>query len=303
MVAVKTNRRLRTKSNVSLACLATTDLVVGLVVQPLQIVHHSFMLKGETGTFCSTLAAIRVAITTRCVITSLNLSVLLSAERYIAIKHPFTYENLVTEVRIIVATGVTWAVAILIPTEDFWPPKIQYVGILFLVIIQLTSIAVAIYLNVCVYREVRRSEKQIIANQVSLAAKEKLLKNKKAFYCTIIVLFAIFLCYFPANIIVAIMISFLKDSIALNVKNVMYHLITLFPVLNSLFNPLIYAVRIRYFRVAFIQLLSRKTVAQAEQLENNIFGPKQVRVVTTAQQELENRANREGEVEQGNENT
>ena len=43
IVAVKTNRRLRIKSNVSLACLATTDLVVGLVVQPLQIVRHIFM--------------------------------------------------------------------------------------------------------------------------------------------------------------------------------------------------------------------------------------------------------------------
>ena len=82
----------------------------------------------------------------------------------------------------------------------------------------------------------------------------------------------------------------------------MYHLITLFPVLNSLFNPLIYAVRIRYFRVAFIQLLLRKTIAQAEQLEKNIFGPKQIRDVATAEQELENRISREGEVEQGNEN-
>ena len=81
----------------------------------------------------------------------------------------------------------------------------------------------------------------------------------------------------------------------------MYHLITLFPVLNSLFNPLIYAFRIRYFRVAFIQLLLRKTIAQAEQLEKNIFGPKQIRVVATAEQELENRISREGEVEQGNE--
>ena len=76
--------------------------------------------------------------------------------------------------------------------------------------------------------------------------------------------------------------------------------LTLFPVLNSLFNPLIYAVRIRYFRVAFIQLLSRKTIAEAEQLERNVFGPKQVRVVTTAGLE-ENRVNREGEEEQGNE--
>ena len=52
MVAVKTKRQLRTKSNVSLVCLATTDLVVGLVVQPLQIVHYSFMLEGEYGVIC-----------------------------------------------------------------------------------------------------------------------------------------------------------------------------------------------------------------------------------------------------------
>ena len=151
-----------------------------------------------------------------------------------------------------------------------------------------------------VYREVRRSEKQIIANQVSLEVKEKLLKNKKAFYCTIIVLLAIFLCYFPANIIILILISFVKDDIPINAAHIVYNLVTLLPVLNSLFNPLIYAVRIRYFRVAFIQLLSRKTIAEAEQLEMNIFGPKQVRVLTTAEQR-ENRVRREGKVEQINE--
>jgi len=48
------------------------------------------------------------------------------------------------------------------------------------------------------------------------------------------------------------MIFFMKDSIAVNVKHIVFHLLSLLPVLNSLFNPLIYAVRIRYFRVAFI---------------------------------------------------
>ena len=77
----------------------------------------------------------------------------------------------------------------------------------------------------------------------------------------------------------------------INAKHIMFDLSSLFPVPNSLFNPLIYAVRIRYFRVAFIELLSRKTIAQAEQLERNIFGPKEARAVTTAEQG-ENRASR-----------
>ena len=300
MVAVKTNRRLRTKSNVSLACLATTDLIVGLVVQPLQIVRHSLMLKGETGILCSTLAKITVAINLRCLIASLDHFVVLSSERYLAIKHPFAYENLVTEGRLIAASGVVWAAVIISPVEDFWPANIRNVTKFVVIVMQFIFLALVVYLNVSVYREIRRNEKQIIANQVSLEVKQKLLKNKKAFHRTITALLTIFLCYFPAIIIIVILISFMKNSISINVKQIMFHLLSLFPVLNSLFNPLIYAVRIRSFRVAFIQLLSKKPFAQAEQLERNIFGPRQIQAVATTEQG-ENSVCREGEVEQGNE--
>lgn len=44
---------------------------------------------------------------------------------------------------------------------------------------------------------------------------------------------------------------------------VVVHILSLMPILNSFLNPLIYVVRIRYFRVAFIQLLFQKTIAQA----------------------------------------
>ena len=64
------------------------------------------------------------------------------------------------------------------------------------------------------------------------------------------------------------------------------------PVLNSLFNPLIYVVRIRYFRVAFIHLLFRKTLAQAEELENRILGARRIGVGTTTEQQ-QNRVVRE----------
>ena len=124
MVIVKTKCQLRPKYNYSLACLATTDLVVGLVVQPLQIIHFSFMLKGETGLFCGRVHKITGAITLRCVIASVNHFVPLSTERLIAIKHSFAYENLVTEVRIIVVSGLVWGAAIILSVEDFWPANI-----------------------------------------------------------------------------------------------------------------------------------------------------------------------------------
>ena len=300
MMAVKTKRQLRTKSNVSLACLATTDIVVGLVVQPLQIIRYSFMLKGETGIICSWVDKITVVINLTCILASLNHLVILSAERYCAIKYSFAYESLVTEVRIMLASCLAWAFAIILPTDDFWPANIRIAKKFVVLFIQFISLVLVVYFNVSVYKEVRRNEKQIIANQVSLEEKKKLLKNKKAFYCTVIVLLTIFLCYFPANISILVMVSFIGDSIAINVKQIMVYFLTLLPVLNSLCNPVIYAVRIRSFRVAFIQLLTRKTVVQAEQFERNMFGPRQLRVVASSEQG-ERRVSRGGEVLQGNE--
>ena len=188
MVAVKTKRQLRSKSNIALACLSTTDLVVGLVVQPLRMVYSSLMLKGETDIICSGLARTAMAITSRCVLASLYHFVLLGGERYLAIKHPFAYDSLVSEVRIIIASGLAWAAVFILPLEDFWPATIKLVAKLVVHIMPFIFLPLIVYLNVSVYKEVRRNEKQIIANQVSLEVKQKLLKNKKAFYCIMIVL-------------------------------------------------------------------------------------------------------------------
>ncbi len=44
-------------------------------------------------------------------------------------------------------------------------------------------------------------------------------------------------------------------------------------ILNSFLNPLTYSVRMRQFRVAFIELTSRTAnVAEAKEIENRVFG-------------------------------
>ena len=74
------------------------------------------------------------------------------------------------------------------------------------------------------------------------------------------------------------------DRIPNDVRGMVISVVTLLPFLNSLFNPLIYVVRIRYFRVALIQLLLRKNAAQAEELESGMFGSRQNRVIVIAEQ-------------------
>ena len=51
--------------------------------------------------------------------------------------------------------------------------------------------------------------------------------------------------------------------------------ITTVTLLNSLVNPLVYSVRMRQFRVSFIELLTCRTaanVAEAEEIEMRMFG-------------------------------
>ena len=299
LVAVKTKQHLRTKSNVTLACLAVTDLVVGLVVQPLHATNLTLLVEGEGNTFCS-LAKVAGTITFQCCVASLHHLLLISAERYIAIKHALQYETVVTEVRIIMASGLMWAITILVPQEDVMLTESHF-AVRLTVSIMLPVLFIflpMVYFNITIYKEVRRNERQIAANQVSPEAKKKILKNKKAFYTTVIVLLVIFLCYIPVNICFAI-VAFLKNKISANTGHIVTYLFILLPVLNSLFNPLIYAVRIRHFRVAFIQLMSRKTLTQAEELELKIFAPNQIGVIPAAEQR-QDRASREENEQQEN---
>ena len=265
MVAVKTKRELRTKSNIALACLSTTDLIVGLVLQPLHIASASLLHGGDT-MFC-TVTRISTIITSICGLASLHHMVLVSTERFFAIKYPFTHETQVTEGRIIMASALAWAAAITI-----YILGVPYAAIV--IICEALLIILPIYCNVSVYKEIRRNEKQIAANQVSLEAKEKLLKKRKAFYTTIIVLMAIFLCYVPSSICSAILVSF-KERIPPAIMIAGLYASSFLTVLNSLFNPLIYAFRIRHFRVAFIQLLERKAISHAKELEKKTFGTRQ----------------------------
>ena len=268
MVAVKTTRQLRTKSNVALACLSTTDLIVEVVLQPLHITAASLLLNGERMSY--TITGISESTSIICILASLHNLVLMSAERYIVIKHPFRHETQVSEVRIIMASALAWAAAIILYNVGLLQTTILIASETLLLILP-------IYCNVSVYKEVRRNEKQIAANQVSLEAKKKILRNRKAFYTTVIITLVILLCFFPFNICLATL-SYFKSRISPNVGLIVLYILTLLPVLNSLINPLIYAVRIRNFRVAFIQILSRKTAAQAEEVERKIFGQRQIAV-------------------------
>ena len=273
IVAVKTKRHLRTKSNISLACLATTDFAVGLIVQPLAITSFSlFFIGSSPQTMTSSFVWVSSAVGQTCIAASLLHLMLMSGERYLAIKHSFAYQNgLVTEARIIIASSMAWICAAIV-----YGIRVSIFREISVVII-LAVISIVVYCHVVIYKEVRRNTQQIIANQVSLAVKEKLLKNKKAFNTTVVIVLTLFLCYIPTCVWLIVLIS-LDGENSSDVGHIASFPITFLVLLNSSINPLIYTARIRHFRVAFFQMVMRKTLAQAEELEKKMFGANRVGV-------------------------
>ena len=99
MIAVKTKARLQRKSNIALTCLASTDLMVGLVAQPVLIVVMVNLLKSlkedTTIGVCSLQIAVKFFAYFFCFASFIHLFII-TMDRCIAITYPFIYIQTVT---------------------------------------------------------------------------------------------------------------------------------------------------------------------------------------------------------------
>ena len=107
--AVKSTPRLRTNSNILLACLAVTDALTGLLGQPLFVLWKIFLLFGlsDSGTVEICFATTTIVI----VIASYFHLMLVTLERLLAIKFTMQYPNIVNDEKIKGAVLVAWILA------------------------------------------------------------------------------------------------------------------------------------------------------------------------------------------------
>ena len=268
IIAVTTKHRLNTNTNIALACLSTTDLTMGVIGQPLSISKTIAELQGNTsGTYCVRTLLATIALR---VLSSVSLShlAMMNVERYIAIKHALKYETIVTKNRLVCLSSLLWVAELPLTV----PLSVVDNKLYFRVDNFVTSLCIGtiFFCQVLLYHETSRHQKQIANQQVSLEAREKFLKEKKASKLTATVLFFLILCYLPFIVARALVSNHVIKSV-----NLAY--IALFTgraaaVLNSLLNPIIFCVRIKQFRVAFIQLMFKKDHTEAENIEKRVFG-------------------------------
>lgn len=109
IMAVKTRPRLRTNSNILLACLAVTEALAGVLGQPSYILWKIFLLLGLSSS--ETVGNFNITVKATLVVASCLHLMLVTFERLIAIKFTMHYSNIVTQSTIKIAVVSVWIIA------------------------------------------------------------------------------------------------------------------------------------------------------------------------------------------------
>ena len=271
IMAVKTKSRMRAiKSNILLACLATTDLMVGVIVQPMFTALMITIVRGETTTKTCTLQKVTQFFTSVLCDTSLIHLALISGERYLAMKYTFSYSTgLVTEARLLICSALAWLFSLILHI-----PLIIDRNLFFIInnTFIILTLAIIVFCQISVYREVRRHEKQLSTQQVTEEARQKFLKDKKALKLTAVIVSLLFICYIPVCVFRVILKNY-RNIMSKETLYACFFTAVWVAILNSFLNPIVYSVRLRQFRVAFVELICRTTnIAEAEEIEMRVFG-------------------------------
>lgn len=268
ILAVATKQRLRTKSNTLLACLAGTDLLTGLVVQPIAIAVDIKRILG-VGPFCVLEKLYQVALSTAGLTSSSHLF-LISIDRYIAIKHPLRYQEIVTGLRVKRGVFLAWIIAVCFIIQDFVSTFILSDSKLYsvyynvinvtLLLILLAFIAVITYSNCYMFLETRRQKKRLRTEQLPNEETKRIKKDSKAANTVSFVVGALTLTHLPS--IITGLVQVLDNPVEPRFVPVLWSWLLTFYLFNSFFNPVIYCWRHTKLRRACLEILHFRQITE-----------------------------------------
>lgn len=263
IVAVKRRPRLQSNANILLACLAVTDALAGLTVQPSFIAWKSCRLLHSS--YTNEIRAFHSrSIRFLCLCSVLHLT-LVTCERLIAIKFTMRYCSLVTKKTIKAAVISVWVFATVAEniSDIFTIFTSTMRNILFCVtvIFCIHFIALAYFI---LYRETCRHRKMIKTHQRPKEDVQRFAKESKAFKTTVFVVASAMLSFIPMAVTLLMKMTVLRkgttDSQMVLIVSILSPLVRTCGMLNSLLNPLVYCLRQREMRKFVLKVPCRQSV-------------------------------------------
>ncbi len=272
IISISHFRQLHTPTNLLLLSLATSDLLVGLLVMPVETVRfiETCWLLGDL--MCALSYIVGFTLTS----ASVGNMVLISIDRYVAICYPLQYPSRITRSRVEVCVCLCWACSVLynglILKEHLRQPDrhnscygeclvvIDYVsGTVDLVFtfIGPCSVILILYMRVFVVAVSQAHAMQshitaLTAAAVTVTAKKSERKAARTLGVVIMVFLASFCPYYYP--------SLAGQDISNNVST--WAILSWLLFFNSCLNPLIYAFFYPWFRKAIKYILTLKIIEQ-----------------------------------------
>ena len=195
-----------------LLSLAVSDLGVGLLAQPMYVVHLVSMDWNENTETSKTYNAIYIAVlvpTNLFIFATLFLAIILCIDRFMAIHYYLTYQELVTHKRVVAVVVSIWVLSGLFSLTRLWIPKtIMYV---VFGITDLACIIAATFLSIRIYLSVRLHVNEIQVLQLQHAPQNTQMVNvrrmRKFAMMSVYVCLVLTVCYLP-NICTLFAIAF-----------------------------------------------------------------------------------------------
>ena len=253
LLAVSRTPALRTPSNTLLCCLAFSDLLVGLVVQPTYALQMVFEIQRNVRSFCIAEIMTTGSLSWMCAGVSFLVISAIAVERLLAIKLHLRYKELVTIPRILlVAVGFWILCSVLIIARFLGAPYRTLVLIIVGMDLSCITITVVAYLKI--YLQIRQLQIKT-RDQMHLAPPGMNINSFKRSAVTMLYIMVLFLaCYIP---FLSTLVVRMNQGRSLRL-NIIYNFTATIVYINSSLNPFIYCFRSKDIRIAVFKLLGRK---------------------------------------------
>ena len=243
-----------TQHMIMLCSLAVSDLLVGLIAQPIYIaeqltedrfVHHVSVMMGYSLSGVSFLT-----------ITAITM------DRFLALHYHMRYASLVTESRVKYTLVIIWLINFLMSFFDLWN---THVHSLVLGIIALICLRISTFSYIRIYSIIRRHQLQILAQQQALQSADaennlNIRRLQRSALNTFAFYMALIICYLPSHVLLTLHgLSHTHDW------PTEWEFANTAVLMNSSINPILYCWRLRELRTVVIKTVRQMLCKQTEE--------------------------------------
>ena len=254
LAAIKRTPSIRSTSMILLSSLAVSDLLVGIIGQPIYIAD--LLTKNSVISKLSIMVGFSV-----CAVSLLTITAI-SIDRLFAVHFHLRYPTLVTKSRVKYIVGIIWFISFVVSGFDLWNKRFYHLlaaPVIFICLIVSTCSYIRIYQIVRRHQSVIHAQQRSVQINNNEGGGKNVVELRKSSMSTFVFYIALVICYSPAYILLTL------NGLFLHMRwEPEWNFATTVIFINSAINPFLYFWRLPKLRKAVVNT-TRQLCKQTEE--------------------------------------